>query len=185
MVEDFFELCKKNDRGLRTALGETRRIAILGQINREEQDYYLIGLDRKFLSDITSVQGFLLTVKKDKSNITFDAYLDFVEDMFSIGHLNLTESADELSTQKQTLPTIEAKLNAIELTDNQRIKLSELQSLLSEKEQWFLYYLTGSRWSFEAEDSFYKRELVESVNLYKSIISLIKEYNLTKGKEFS
>ena len=185
MIEDFFNLCKSNDSGLRSALGQVRRGSVLGQFMRqfgfEEQDFYLLAIDRAFLENPDCNRGFLLTVKKYRENIVFDAYIDFVDDMYSIGHVDLNSEASSLEQNQNTIESIEKKLNSLNLPNGSTITLSQLLSILSENEYWFAKYLTKYRWTFENEHSFEQRELFASLNMYKTITSLNKEYNLTNA----
>ena len=148
-----------------------------------EQDFYLIGLDRSFLSS-DGGRGFILTVGKDEKDIVFNGYIDVVNDMYSIGNINLSENANSLDQNLKSLSSIENKIKAMQIGDDEQVSISQLRNILSPNEEWFLSFLTKERWCLTTEHMFDARELAESIKIYKSIVSLTNEYNLTNASTF-
>lgn len=150
----------------------------------ESQDYFLLGIDRTLLSDPNCTKGFILTAKTlDNNNIVFDAYLDFVDDMYSIGHIDLDKDMEGICTSRYDISKVENVVKSLNLQNSETIYASELAKLL-DTEQWFIEYLTQNRWSFDGEHYFDKRELDESIKMYKAIVSTIYDYELINTSTF-
>ncbi len=176
MDQRFIEKCKKNDRGIRASL-QDRRFAILGQIDNEEQDFLVIGMDRGLIAG-TKGTGFIITAKIDEkhNNVIFQGYNQFVDDMYSVGYVDIGESGYKLNDRKKALPSIKEKIDNMEDLSKAR-PLNVLK--LDENESWFHSYVIRNNHSIWPEHRFTKEDLKISAEIFEGICAINDEYNLS------
>ena len=177
MNEKFLELCKKNNSGLRAALGKDKRFSILGDLGEGDDDFYLIGLDRDLLSSCERVKedNFILTARISQDDVIFEAYNSTVNDMYGIGSLNVQKEGQILG---KSVSSIEQKIK--KLPDGR--KYLPVNSLnLDEDEEWFRTFIETNHWTFDVEKTFSKNEFLLSTHMFEAIKHIVDEYSLRES----
>ena len=174
MNEKFLKLCKKNDSGLRAALGNDKRFSILGDLGEGCDDFYLLGIDRDLLGSGESLKtdSFILIVKIKQEDVIFEAYNSFVNDMYGIGSIDVQKEGQVLG---QSVSSIEKKIKKLPGEP----KYHPVDSLkLDEDEEWFKTFIEKNRWTFDIKKTYSKEEFLLSTHMFKAMKQLVKEYSL-------
>ena len=174
MNEKFLKLCKKNNSGLRAALGNDKRFAILGVLGEGEDDFYLLGIDRDLLSSCERVKkdNFILTAKINQDDVILEVYNSFVNDMYGIGSVDVQKEGQVL---EQSVSSIEKKIKKLP-DEGEYLPISSLK--LDEDEEWFKTFIEKNRWTFDIKKTYSKEEFLLSTHMFKAMKQLVKDCSL-------